>query len=86
MIVEDTFPIKDSDIAIRSIKITYCQNLDCEQTEEEYPEGLQYLTLETEDGGGGKFIRMSTNVWSFDKSEDLQSIITDFKNRSGIKD
>ena len=88
MISNETFPGNGDEIAIYKVKITYCQELDCCQSVEDYPEELQYLTLESDDGGGGKFIRMKVgdSGWSFSTIKDLEEVLADFKKRSGIKD
>ena len=88
MISNETLPINGDEIAIYKVKITYCQELDCCQSVEDYPEELQYLTLESDDGGGGKFIRMKVgdSGWSFSTIKDLEEVLADFKKRSGIKD
>lgn len=88
MISNETFPSNGDEIAIYKVKITYCQELDCCQSVEDYPEELQYLTLESDDGGAGKFIRMKVgdSGWSFSTIKDLEEVLADFKKRSGIKD
>ena len=88
MISNETLPINGDEIAIYKVKITYCQELDCCQSVEDYPEELQYLTLESDDGGAGKFIRMKVgdSGWSFSTIKDLEEVLADFKKRSGIKD
>ena len=88
MISNETLPINGDKIAIYKVKITYCQELDCCQSAKDYPEELQYLTLESDDGGAGKFIRMKVgdSGWSFSTIKDLEEVLADFKKRSGIKD
>ena len=88
MISNETYPSNGDEIAIYEAKITYCQELDCCQSVEDYPEELQYLTLESDDGGAGKFIRMKVgdSGWSFSTIKDLEEVLADFKKRSGIKD
>ena len=88
MISNETLPINGDEIAIYKVKITYCQELDCCQSAKDYSEELQYLTLESDDGGGGKFIRMKVgdSGWSFSTIKDLEEVLADFKKRSGIKD
>lgn len=82
-ITNEVLPSKDGEIAIYKTKIEYCQNLDCCQLESDHPDGYQILTVETDDGGGGKFIRINTNSagWSFDNPDDLLLVINDFKSR-----
>jgi hypothetical protein len=71
------------DVALSEITITYRQEVDCCQSENDYDEGCQSLIISTHDGGGGKFLRINTGEagWSFNNSQDLIDIITDFEKR-----
>lgn len=71
---------KDRQVLIDTISITYNQENDCTEVDE----GVQVLTLETRDGGGGKFIHLKSEGWSFDSIEELIAIIEDFKSRIKI--
>lgn len=82
-IVDDNFP-KDSEcIALNKMTIEYVQDLDCCQSEDEYPEECQILTITTEDGGGGKFLRINTGLagWSISNIDELVDLLNDFKQR-----
>lgn len=69
-------------VALSKVTIEYTQDLDSCQLESEVGECCQVLTIETDDAGGGKFMRFSTNSWSIDKLEDLVDVFEDFKKRS----
>lgn len=74
----------DSDeyIGIQEVKITYAQEPDCT---EDRDGDFQEITLSTRDGGGGFFINIKTDNWSFDSdNKGLNALIEDFKSR--IKD
>ena len=82
-IVDDDFP-KDSEcIALSKMTIEYVQDLDCCQSEHEYPDCCQTLTITTEDGGGGKFLRIYTSSagWSISNIDELVDLLNDFKRR-----
>lgn len=85
-IVDELFPPEGTqDVALSKVTIEYVQNLDCCQSAKDYPEEIQKLTLTTDDGGGGKFIRITTDIsgWSIDSDsiEDFLKILSDFKQR-----
>lgn len=68
----------DGEVMMDEIKVTYYQNPDnCSESDE-----YQELTLKTKDGGGGKYINLSTNEhgWSFNSEQDLIDIIKQFKS------
>lgn len=78
-IIIDGFP-KDNQVLLEQISITYIQDEDCTGDRDD----VQELTIETRDGGGGKFYNIKTgkNGWSIspDKNE-IDEIINDFTNR-----
>lgn len=82
-LVDSEFPNASNEVSVSKITIEYVQNLDCCQSEKDYPEGVQILTVTTDDGGGGKFIRFNTGEagWSIDNIEDVVKILSDFKQR-----
>lgn len=82
-VVDDIFPSDDNCVALSKVTAEYIQSLDCCQSEKDHPDGCQILTVTTDDGGGGKFIRIKTGEagWSFSRTEDLVDILTDFIKR-----
>lgn len=84
VIVDDIFPSDDGyEVALSEMSAKYVQNLDCCQSDTDYPNDCQILTIETDNGGGGKFFRLRTGEagWSFDEVEDFVTILNDFKQR-----
>lgn len=83
-IVDKIIPTKFGEVALSKISIEYIQELDCCQSEDDHPDECQILTISTDDGGAGKFLRLKTGEagWSIDKDEDLIEIISDFRKRS----
>jgi len=79
-IITDGWP-KDNQVLLDEISCTYIQEPDC--TEDREGEA-QSITLSSREGGGGKFINISTKSWSItgDKpEEELLPLIMDFKKR-----
>ena len=83
-IVDDNFPPENSEcIALSKMTIEYVQDLDCCQSEHEYPDCCQTLTVTTDDGEGGKFLRIYTGSagWSISNIDELVDLLNDFKRR-----
>lgn len=82
--ITTTTNFKEDSITLDEVKVTYSQDADCTQDNDD----CQVLTLETADGGGGMFYRMTTNHkgWSFDKIDSLIEVLKNFKDKvnSGI--
>ena len=79
IIVNGMFP-DDEQVLLESMSITYIQQPDCCSGGDE----IQELTIETRDGGGGKFLNIRTNEygWSIEPdNNELDQIIFDFKER-----
>lgn len=83
-LVTTEFPNTADEVSVSKVTVKYVQDLDCCQSEKDYPEGIQILTVTTDDGGGGKFIRLHTGEsgWSLDSIEDIIKILSDFKQRT----
>ena len=76
----EDFKFEDGHIGIDDVSITYLQNSDC--TEED--ENVQSITISTRNNGIGRFINIKTENWSFDNINELEEIIKDFKQRAGL--
>ena len=64
----------------QELKMTFTQDSDCTTDEE------QYLTIFTDNGGGGDFFVIETKRWSFDNIEDFIRILYEVKkNHDKIK-
>ena len=78
-IILDNFP-GDNQVQLESMSATYIQQADCCSSDND----IQELTIETRDGGGGKFFNIKTNEhgWSIEPdNNELDQIISDFKKR-----
>lgn len=76
----EDFKFEDGHIGIDDVSITYLQNSDC--TEED--ENVQSITMSTRNNGVGRFINIKTENWSFDDINELEDLIKDFKQRAGL--
>ena len=79
--------IKNGEIKYRDDEVycklsaTYIQNSDTEDPIE--PDGVQELTIYTEDSGGGTYYVIETQRWAVDNLEDLTEVLEDYKKRCG---
>lgn len=75
-IINDGFP-DDNEVLLDKITCTYIQQNDCTESSDE----VQEITLSTRDGGGGKFLNISTKSWSISDVEELITLINNFKEK-----
>lgn len=75
-----------SAITLEKVVAVYSQELDCCQSAKDYPEECQRITFETDDGGGGKFVRFKTedSGWSVDSLDAFMEVYKDFEKRFEI--
>ena len=59
----------------QTLEMTYTQEADCCTTEE------QYLTIKTDNGGGGDFYVIETKRWAFDTVEEIIELLNQFKEK-----
>jgi hypothetical protein len=55
--------------------MTFAQDADCNSTED------QFLTIKTDNGGGGDYYVIETERWAFDSIDELIEIINKFKEK-----
>ena len=67
-------PIK-ANLLSQTLEMTYTQEVDCCTTEE------QYLTIKTDNGGGGDFYVIETKRWAFDTVEEIIELLNQFKEK-----
>lgn len=73
---------EDGQIAVDEAQITYVQNSDCTESEEE----VQSITLSARNNGVARFVNIKTEGWSIDSPEELVMIIKDFMQRADIEE
>jgi hypothetical protein len=87
-IINAPYP-SDCKVAIEEMTITYAQEPDNNDVERDKYD-VQRLTISTEncpekgEANGGYFYSLKTDRWAFDDTEELVSILEDFKKRLGV--
>lgn len=67
--------MKRAEILSQEFKMTFAQDADCNSTED------QFLTIKTDNGGGGDYYVIETERWAFDSIDELIEIINKFKEK-----
>ena len=75
---EEHDPDCGEEVMVESIQVTFSQEPDCTESRDD---NCQELTLETRDGGGGKFIHLKTKGWSISDENDLYQLIKYFRSK-----
>lgn len=65
----------NANLLSQSFEMTFAQDSDCCTTED------QFITIKTDNGGGGDFYVIETKRWAFDTIEELLEIINKFKEK-----
>ena len=74
---------KDNEIYIDEVSISYYQNNDCTESEEE----VQKMVVSCRNNGMARFVNIKTdeNGWSLNSTNDIKDIIHDFCRRAGLE-
>ena len=67
--------IKKAEILSQEFKVTFAQDADCCTSED------QYITIKTDNGGGGDFFVIETERWAFDNIPELVQTLMRFYNK-----
>ena len=59
----------------QEFEMTFTQDKDCCSSED------QFITIKTQNGGGGDFFVIETQRWAFDCIEDLVEVLYQFKDK-----
>ena len=59
----------------QEFEMTFTQDKDCCSSED------QFITIKTQNGGGGDFFVIETQRWAFDCIEDLVEVLYQFKGK-----
>ena len=80
-VIVDGWPEEGKEqVLLEEITCKYVQDADCTEDKDD----MQEIILSSRDGGGGKFINISTKSWSINgdnPERELLPLITDFKKR-----
>ena len=67
----------ESKMLEQKLEVTYSQDNDCVDGGEDG----QFITIKTENGGGGDFFVLETERWAIDNIEELIETLKDFKSK-----
>ena len=59
----------------QDFQLTFTQDTDCCSSED------QFITIKTQNGGGGDYFVINTDRWAFDCIENLVRILYEFKKK-----
>ena len=76
----ETMTYEDGDICVDDVQVTYTQNGDCTESEDE----VQTLTVSSRNNGMARFINIKTENWSISDVNELIKVINDFISRASI--
>ena len=65
--------VKKAEILSQEFKVTFSQDADCCTSKD------QFLTIKTDDGGGGDFFVIETERWAFDSITELIMLLKRFE-------
>jgi hypothetical protein len=66
---------KKPEILSQEFKMTFTQDSDCNSIED------QFLTIKTDNGGGGDYYIIETERWAFDSIDELVEVLNKFKEK-----
>jgi hypothetical protein len=69
-------PDKKTYLLGQEFQMTFTQDGDCCDTNQE-----QYITIKTQNGGGGDFFVIETERWAFDNIPELITILKRFQTK-----
>jgi hypothetical protein len=67
--------MKKAELLSQEFQMTFAQDADCQTTED------QFLTIKTDNGGGGDFFVIETQRWAFDSIDELMVLFNQFKEK-----
>lgn len=78
----EDFKFEDNKVGIDDVSITYLQNSDCTENEDD----VQSITVSCRNNGVARFINIKTENWSLENAEEMLAILKDFEKRAGLCD
>lgn len=66
---------KKPQILSQEFKMIFTQDSDCNSLED------QFLTIKTDNGGGGDYFVIETERWAFDSIDELVEVLNKFKEK-----
>lgn len=78
----EDFKFEDNKIGIDDVSITYLQNSDCTENED----NVQSITISCRNNGVARFLNIKTENWSLENAEEMLALLKDFEKRAGLCD
>ena len=78
----EDFKFEDNEVGIDDVSITYLQNSDCTENEDD----VQSITISCRNNGVARFINIKTENWSLGDAEEMLALLKDFEKRAGLCD
>jgi len=78
----EDFKFEDNKIGIDDVSITYLQNSDCTESED----NVQSITISCRNNGVARFLNIKTENWSLENAEEMLALLKDFEKRAGLCD
>lgn len=78
----EDFKFEDNKVGIDDVSITYLQNSDCTESED----NVQSITISCRNNGVARFLNIKTENWSLENTEEMLAILKDFEKRAGLCD
>lgn len=78
----EDFKFEDNKIGIDDVSITYLQNSDCTENEDD----VQSITISCRNNGVARFLNIKTENWSLENAEEMLALLKDFEKRAGLCD
>ena len=78
----EDFKFEDNKIGIDDVSITYLQNSDCTENEDD----VQSITISCRNNGVARFLNIKTENWSLENAEEILALLKDFEKRAGLCD
>lgn len=78
----EDFKFEDNKIGIDDVSITYLQNSDCTESED----NVQSITISCRNNGVTRFLNIKTENWSLENAEEMLVLLKDFEKRAGLCD
>ena len=78
----EDFKFEDNKVGIDDVSITYLQNSDCTENEDD----VQSITISCRNNGVARFLNIKTENWSLENAEEMLALLKDFEKRAGLCD
>lgn len=78
----EDFKFEDNKIGIDDVSITYLQNSDCTENQDD----VQSITISCRNNGVARFLNIKTENWSLENVEEMLALLKDFEKRAGLCD